>query len=126
MRKALTSLWIALSLLTFAAASQAQQGEDSVGQVGSVWNLGDLAAGRVYPTTLTAQNLSCRGKHDFEISVEGAPWLEVVGPTRLEKIGVGEARTSDARVDLRDVAPGDYRGTVRIRCLTCPPPPRCV
>ena len=90
-----------------------------------VWRLGTLKIGKVYPTTVTAKNLNCRGRHTFEVSVEGAPWFRITGPSTLSGISPGRSRVTDAEVDLRDAAPGEYRGKVVVRCLTCPPPPKC-
>lgn len=85
------------------------------------WDLGVLTTGRTYPTTLAAANAFCPGRHDFEIRVEGAPWLRVTGTPLLEDVAVGETKTTGALVDLTGVAPGEHRGTVSIRCLDCPP-----
>lgn len=88
-----------------------------------VWDLTKLAPGRVYPTTATAFNESCRGKHDFELTVEGTPWFRITGDRILRKIGVGERKTSTAEVDTRNLPPGQHVGLLRIRCISCPP--RC-
>lgn len=90
------------------------------------WDLGTLLAGRVYPTTATAANVSCPGRHDFQITIQNTPWFRLTGPAVLRRIGVGEEKTTPAEVDTRGLAPGDYRGLMKIRCLDCPPPPRCV
>ncbi len=110
-------LAIALFGVSPAIADQAER---------QVWDLGTLQPGRVYDTEATGVNHSCRGKHDLEITVEGAPWLRITGPHVLRRVGVGERKSTPAQVDTRGLEPGVYRGEMRIRCLTCPPPPKCV
>lgn len=90
-----------------------------------VWDLGTLAGQKTYPTTITAANLSCRGKHSFSIFIVDTPWLRVTGPPTLEKISMGESKVTNAVVDPRGLDPGEYRGRVVIRCTSCPPPPKC-
>ncbi len=90
-----------------------------------IWDLGTLEVGKVYPTTVTAQNVNCQGKHTFEVSVEGASWFRVRGPTALRKIRPGQSKTTDAEVDLTEMQPGEYRSKMEVRCVTCPPPPKC-
>lgn len=92
---------------------------------GQIWRLGTLRTGKVYPTTVTARNVDCRGRHNFAVSVEGAPWLRITGPSTLSGIAPGGSRATEAEVDFRDAAPGEYRGKIVVRCLTCPPPPKC-
>lgn len=87
----------------------------------SEWNLGSLELGKVYPTEITAKNLSCDGSHSFAITVEAGPWFKITGPSRLNDIARGASKTSAAAVDLRDLEPGSYEGRISIRCLTCPP-----
>ena len=99
--------------------------QEEVGQEGEIWNLGAQMNGRRYPTTLSAHNKSCRGKKDFRITVEGeaAEFLEITGPSVLEKIKRGETKTTDAVLDLVGVAPGVYNeGTVAVRCVNCSGP----
>ena len=91
----------------------------------TVWDLGTLDGAKSYPTTITAANLSCRGRHSFSISVVDAPWLKLVGPAVLEKISIGESKVSEAVVDPRGLGAGEYQGRVVIRCTSCPPPPKC-
>ncbi len=89
----------------------------------SYWRLGQLQVGRIYPTTVTAKNINCKGKRDFEVSIEDTPWFRVTGPTVLRKIRPGKSLVTEAAVDLRNVEPGEYRGRMVVRCLNCPP--RC-
>lgn len=91
-------------------------------QEGAQWDLGRLEPGKAYPTTVTAANASCRGKHDFKITVEGdaARFISITGPDTLTRIGRGESKETAALVDLREAPPGSYEGTVRVRCTTCP------
>lgn len=112
--------------LTLDASVLADQSGTTRGQEGSTWNLGALRMGEVYPTTITASNVSCRGRQTFVVSIEETPWLRLAGPATLEKIGIGESKTVPAIVDLSEVVPGDHRGSIVIRCTSCPPPPRCV
>lgn len=90
-----------------------------------IWDLGTLEAGKVYPTTVTAENVNCKGKHTFEVSVEGASWFRIRGPDALRKIRPGQSKTTDAEVDLTEIQPGEYRSRLEVRCVTCPPPPKC-
>lgn len=91
----------------------------------AVWDLGTLDGTKTYPTTITAANLSCRGRHTFAISIVDTPWLRLAGPAVLEKISMGESKVSDAVVDPRGLRAGEYRGRIEIRCTSCPPPPKC-
>lgn len=119
---ALVGVVLGASLCAAPGAALAAE-EEQLGQQGEVWNLGTQQNGRRYPTTLSAHNESCGGKRDFRITVEGeaALFLEITGPTVLEKIKRGETKTTDAVLDLIGVAPGVYNeGTVKVRCLNCP------
>lgn len=89
------------------------------------WNLGSLEAGKVYPTSITAQNISCPGEHTFLVELEDNEWLAVPGDRSLKNLGIGRRQTTEALVDLRGVDPGTYRATILILCTTCPPPPKC-
>jgi len=102
-------------------AQGGSQGDSAASAAPGIWDLGTLSAGRVYDTTFSASNASCPGRHDFEIRVEGAPWLRVTGPARLEDVAAGETKSTAAEVDLTGVAPGAHHGTLAIRCLDCPP-----
>lgn len=91
----------------------------------AVWDLGVLPQGGTFPTTISAENVSCRGKHTLSISIADAPWLTIAGPRRLERVPMGGSKTTNALIDLRNLQPGAYEGRVEIRCTSCPPPPRC-
>ncbi len=91
----------------------------------AVWDLGTLAADRTYPTSVTASNQSCRGKHRFSIAIAGAPWLQLAGPATIDGLAPGQSRSVPAVVDPRGLAAGVHAGTIAIRCLDCPPPPKC-
>lgn len=99
-------------------------------EVDDLLDLGTVAPG-LYDFPITAANTSCRGKHTFRISFEpvedtAEPWLTVVGPRSLEGIAMNKEKTTQAKVDLRDVPPGTVvEGVLRIECITCPPPPAC-
>ena len=90
-----------------------------------VLDYGQLEPGRVYPTTATAVNESCRGAHDFRLEVEGGTWYRITGPTVLGGIRRGEQRSTEVEVDTRGLAPGAHELLLKIRCTTCPPPPKC-
>ena len=92
----------------------------------TLWELGTLVEGATYNTQVNVANVSCQGEHTFEVIIENAPWLKLTGPAVLSGIGIGATRTTGGLVDLRGLAPGNYEGLVAIRCLTCPPPPRCI
>ncbi len=122
---ALVGVVLGASLCAAPGAALAAE-EEQAGQQGEVWNLGTQQNDRRYPTTLSAHNKSCGGKRDFEITIAGeaARFLQITGPTVLEKIKRGETKTTAAVLDLFGVAPGVYNeGTVTVRCLNCPP--RC-
>jgi len=93
------------------------------GQQGAVWDLGTQLAGARRATTVSAVNVSCRGKRDFEIEIEGqaSRFLQITGSTLLEKIGRGETRTTPAVLDLNGVPAGVYNeGAIVVRCINCP------
>ncbi len=114
----LVSVVVLLAALLVPAICAQTQG----GQEGSTWDLGQLDPGRRYDTTVTAVNASCRGKHDFTITVEGdaARYITITGPTTLSRIGRGQSKQTPAVLDLTEAPPGSYEGTVRVRCTTCP------
>lgn len=121
MRQAAAGCALMLGLL--AAASARGQGEP-VGQAGNVWNLGQLVAGKRYPTTVTAVNRNCRGKHNFQLEVDAgaSAFLRIEGHPVAERLGPGQSKTLPAVVDLSAVAPGTFdRGHLVTRCLDCPP-----
>lgn len=89
-------------------------------------DLGTYSAGARFTTEIAVHNVSCKGKHDFDLSVEGVPWLEIVGPSRLNNIKRGRTKGTEVAVDLANLEPGRYRGRIRVRCVTCPPPPKCL
>lgn len=91
----------------------------------TVWDLGTLEPGRVFPTEIAARNVSCRGSHDFTIEVRQVSWLRITGPYRLERVGLGEAKKTSVEIDTRGLEEGRHEGTVAIHCVTCPPPPVC-
>lgn len=109
-----TSFLAALSFLAglvfFAIPAVAQE---------PILDFGELQGGKVYPTSVAAVNRSCPGKRHLEVSVEGAPWFRVTGPTELTA-RPGESKTTPASVDLRRLDPGVHTGRVVIRCTDCP------
>jgi len=84
------------------------------------WNLGSLAAGKVYPTTITAQN-RCSKKQTFEITLENLPWMHLVDPAKFS-VPAGGQQTVKVELDTRGLQAGSFGGTVVIRCLGCKPP----
>jgi len=108
----------ALVLSLLATAAPAEEG-----QQGQIWNLGTQRSGMTFPTEVAAFNESCRGAHDFSLSITGqiASVLSITGPTELHGIRRGQTKSTPARLDLRGAAPGPYEGEVVIRCLDCPP-----
>lgn len=95
------------------------------GSQSQTWDLGTLDSGKEYSTTITAANISCRGKQTFEIKIESADWLRITGPTVLRRISREKQKATEALVDTRGLAPEEYKGRVTISCTTCPPPPKC-
>jgi len=112
---------LALGLGLVATTSAVAAGDE--GQEGQVWNLGTQQAGRWFPTEVAVHNLSCRGSHDFAVSIAGqiAGVLTITGPTELHGIKRGDTKSTPAKLDLRGAAAGPYEGEVVIRCLDCPP-----
>ncbi len=111
-------LLVLLALGWAAAAAAQQQGE----QRADVWDLGRHESGRRLTTSVSAEN-SCRGRHDFEIRIEGDArrYLSIVGDPVLRGIDPGETKSAPAVIDLTDLPPGNYfEGRVVIRCLRCP------
>ena len=113
----------AAALLMGVLAPILAAGDEPAGQQGSIWNLGSHPTGMRGATTVTAANVSCKGKRDFQIEVEGEArrFLEIVGPTRLNNIARGQSKDTPAVLDLNGVAPGVYnQGALLVRCLNCP------
>ena len=99
----------------FAAVKSGSDGTDS-----RIWDLGSYEAGKTYPSYLAAMNRNCRGRHRFEISIEGAPWMTITGPPVME-VRKGERRRTETLIDLRGVKPGIYdQALATVRCKTCP------
>lgn len=88
-------------------------------------NLGTFSAGARFTTVIAAHNVSCKGKHDFEIVVRDTAWLTTAGSGTLTRIRKGSRKSTNLVVDLAGLAPGSHRGRVEVRCITCPPPPKC-
>jgi hypothetical protein len=115
------SIALPFLMLVLAAVTPPARGGESQGQTAEVWNLGTLEPDKVYPTTLSARNQSCRGEREFIFSIEGAPWLRITGPKRVVAAR-GETAITAAVVDLQGVSPGTYDdGKVVTRCPECPP-----
>lgn len=114
-----------LSLVLLLAAPLAPTWAEPSDLEETLWDLGTLEAGKVYPTTVAAVNNSCPGAHTVTIQLHGAPWLRVTGPKQFDGLRPGDSRTSPAELDTRGLTTGLYEGWIRLRCTTCPPPPRC-
>ena len=116
-------LAIGLALAPVCAAQDEKPKKDQEqGQHEAVWNLGTLESGKTYPTTVTAQNDDCKGKHDFELKFEGdaTRFVSITGESILRDIGKGESKTTPARVDLTKMPAGTYNGGKLVsRCLDC-------
>jgi hypothetical protein len=99
---------------------------EAPGQSSNVWNLGTLQSGMTYPTSITVQNVSCKGKHKFTFTVANSAWLKAAVPKTLKSVQMGESRIVYLLIDLRNVPPGEYDSKIAIKCTSCPPPPKCV
>ena len=86
----------------------------------SNWDLGALAAGKTYPTSISISNASCPGIHTLELSREQLDWVEIVGSPVISELPAGQAREVKLVVDLRNREPGTYTGNLKVRCTTCP------
>lgn len=113
-------VFILTSLL--APSLMAAEGPDTSA---TVWNLGSLEVGKRYPTSITATNVSCRGRHDFRVEIVDTPWLQLGGSDTLQRIAVGQSKSVKALVDTGTLSVGPHHGRVRVVCLNCPPPPAC-
>lgn len=91
-------------------------------------DLGTLAPGR-YDLPVTARNVDCPGRHDFQVSFverEGTagatPWLQLPDDRVLRNIRPGGSKVLTTVVHVGGAPPGRHlAGTLRIECLTCPP-----
>ncbi|MDX1383709.1 MAG: hypothetical protein R3190_08710 [Thermoanaerobaculia bacterium] len=117
MSKRVRALCVTVCLALAAAPWAAAQEE--TGQDESVWRLGEVARGKRYPTTVSATNM-CKGKHDFQIEVEGAvaDFLLVPDPV-IRQVARKETKSAEATFDLTEVEPGSYEGVLRTTCITC-------
>ena len=128
MRRPLNAAMLLAFLVVFFVpreSSAAEEVDPEPASSPTVWDLGVLEPGKVYPTTITAANVSCKGKQTFEIQISDADWLKIEGPAVLRNIKQGKQKVTQALVDVTDLAPGAYRGVVTINCTTCPGPPKC-
>lgn len=114
-------LRLAPALLLALSAAQETQAPPSADPPAAAWDFGELASGRAYDTSITAQNLSCPGRQDFAVIVRGAPWLRLPRGGRIEGVRRGESGSAAAVVDLREVEPGELTGEIEIACPSCPP-----
>jgi len=109
-------------LLALARGISAQ--ESAEGQRGEVWELGPVAVGKRYPTTLVARNVGCRGAHDFALEFEGSAkgLFEFADTNVVRGVKKGEQKQVAVFLDARAATPGVYDdGALVTRCLTCPP-----
>jgi len=87
---------------------------------GGDWDLGQLAVGKRYPTTISARN-RCPKTHRFEVTLRDLPWIHLLDPAKF-KVKAGATHTVRVEVDTRGLKAGSYQGRVIIRCLSCKAP----
>lgn len=114
---------VLLSCMLGLSALQAAEPAELVEEVVEV-DLGTHSPGARFSTSIAAHNASCKGRHDFELVVRDAPWLVPVS-NELTRIRKGRRKSTDLLVDTRGLEPGLHRGRIEVRCVTCPPPPKC-
>ncbi|MEM8963204.1 MAG: hypothetical protein AAGD38_17095 [Acidobacteriota bacterium] len=92
---------------------------------GPDWHIGTFENETTVQRRVVAKNISCPGKHTFEVDVDATPWMEVEIGRTLEDIPVGGSKEARLEVDVASLPPGEHYGLMMIGCTTCPPPPEC-
>lgn len=88
-------------------------------------SLGTHSPGARFTTAIAAHNVSCKGRHDFQLVLRDASWLTWPGSSDLKGIRKGKKKSTKVVVDTAGLPPGTHRGVVEVQCITCPPPPKC-
>jgi len=74
------------------------------------------------PTIQASSNLEihnyCKQTHSFSITREGVPFLQFLTNAYVT-VGGHSSKTMPVRFDTTGMNPGDYQGTVVVKCETC-------
>lgn len=81
-------------------------------------DFGTRVQGGPYATPIDIQNESCAGTHAVRLSVQNAAWFAITGPTQVQ-VGEGEMISTDGQLNLTNLTPGEYKGTLQLTCTTC-------
>gem|GEM_PF-2964101 len=117
-----SALGLALLVGVVPGPARGRKGDS---ELQGTWNFGEVEGGRTYSTEIEVANTSCRGRHTLRIEIDGASCLRVTSNATIERLAMGETVTPKLELNLRNLEPGHYSGLFVVRCLTCPPPPKC-
>jgi len=112
---------VLLVIASFAGASRPQARQDTTSA--QPWDAGTRYPDWTAPSTLTITN-DCKRSHDFSITPENAPFLDLLGVTHVS-VPAKKSIELPVRFHTDGMAPGTYAGLVTIICLDCREVPPC-
>ncbi len=89
----------------------------------SEWRV-QLRANTVAPSTITAENASCRRTHRFKVVPDSLPFMKLLDSATFE-VAPGEQHSVPVEFDTRNIEPGQYDAVISVECLTCKSEPGC-
>jgi len=119
-RRALRALVFALLLgtpFTLILTGAAQKGGATFD-----WRV-ELAANRVTPSTVTANN-ECKRTHRFQIEPDHLPFMELNGPASFD-VAPGGQYVIPVEFNTWHMKPGSYDAVLTVRCVSCKEEPTC-
>jgi hypothetical protein len=116
-RSRISSILTASFIAVVATAAAAQQSDPQQGI--PVHNLGDRDQNKIYPLTLTAQNLNCNSAQDFRFDLTEAPWIIALQDPVVRQIPPGGQGSTPAQLNFANSAPGLQESLITIICETC-------
>jgi len=81
-------------------------------------DFGTRAQGGPYNVFVDISNESCPGTHTVRLSLLNAPWLTITGANPIQ-VAEGASISTDGRLNLTNLTPGEHKGTLQITCTTC-------
>ena len=110
----LCALFAGILVTSMAAAQQPGAQEDI-----QRFELGDREHDKVYPLTLTAQNLDCNSPQDFRFDLTQAPWIIALADPIVRQVPPGGQGSTPAQLNFFNTDPGPHEVVVTIICETC-------
>lgn len=116
---------IVLCSLAFSTLGRSAEVQSVAGAAAppGVVDLGDRDQLKVYPLSLTAQNLNCSQPQDFRFDLSGAPFAVALGDPVVRQVPPGGQKSTPAQLLFSLSPPGPVQGVVATICETCRPIP---